>query len=176
MITNNQTIIYNVERNTETILPDIPKGVHVTNPFNGTATLLPLSPPNYIPEVLVCGGSNSIDQIPSSQLSSQDPASDQCSRLMLTPEGIKKGWEVEHLLESRMMPEMILMPNGQVLITNGAQTGYVARNSVRDPVGNQSNADHPAYVYGLLLHFQRIITLWNSGSLHLYITLILLLE
>ena len=156
MIANNQTIIYDVEKNTETILPDIPNGVRVTNPFDGTATLLPLSPPNYIPEVLVCGGSNSSDQIPSSQLSSQDLASDQCSRLTLTPEGIKKGWEVEHLLEPRMMPEMILMPNGQVLITNGARTGYAARNSVRDPVGNQSNADHPAYVYGLLLHFSEL--------------------
>lgn len=156
MIANNQTIIYDVEKNTETILPDIPNGVRVTNPFDGTAALLPLSPPNYIPEVLVCGGSNSSDQIPSSQLSSQDPASDQCSRLTLTPEGIEKGWEVEHLLESRMMPEMILIPNGQVLITNGAQTGYAAIGSVRDPVGKQSNADHPAYVYGLLLHFSKL--------------------
>ena len=161
MIANNQTIIYDVENNKETILPDIPNGVRVTNPFDGAATLLPLSPPNYIPEVLVCGGSNSSDQIPSLQLSSQDPASDQCSRLTLTPEGIKKGWEVEHLLESRMMPEMILIPDGQILITNGAQTGYAAYSSVKDPVGKQSNADHPAYVYGLLLYFSE---LWFFGT------------
>jgi len=100
MVANNQTIIYDVEINKETILPDIPSGVRVMNPFDGAATLLPLSPPNFIPEVLVCGGSNSSDQIPSLQFSSQDPASNQCSRLTLTPEGIKKGWEVEHLLES----------------------------------------------------------------------------
>jgi len=150
MIANNQTIICDIEKNTESVLPDIPNGVRVMNPFDGTAALLPLSPPNYIPEVLVCGGTNSSDQIPSLQLSSQDPASDQCSRPTLTPDGIKKGWEVEHLLESRMMPKMILMPNGEVLITNGAQTGYAALNSVKDPVGNQSNADHPVYVYGLL--------------------------
>jgi hypothetical protein len=43
-----------------------------------------------------------------------------------------------------MMPEMILMPDGRVMIINGAQTGYVAFGSVKDPVGDQSNADHPA--------------------------------
>jgi hypothetical protein len=143
MIANNQTIIYDVETNTETILPEIPNGVRVTNPFDGTATLLPLSPPDFIPEVLVCGGSSSDDQIPSANLSSQDPASDQCSRMTITPEGIKNGWAVEHLLERRIMPEFVLLPNGQVLITNGAGTGYAAVASVGDPVGNNSNADHP---------------------------------
>ncbi|KDR72992.1 hypothetical protein GALMADRAFT_158624 [Galerina marginata CBS 339.88] len=149
MIANNQTIIYDVEKNTETILPDIPNGVRVTNPFDGTAALLPLSPPNFTPEVLVCGGTTTSDQIPALQLSSQDPASDQCSRMVLTPAGIKKGWQVEHLLEPRMMPEMILLPNGQILITNGAKTGYAAFNSIKDPVGNQSNADHPVFTPSL---------------------------
>ena len=143
MIANNQTIIYDIEKKTETILPDIPNGVRVTNPFDGTAALLPLSPPNFTPEVLVCGGSASDPTIPSAQLSSQDPASDQRSRLVVTPEGIKRGWQVEHLLEPRIMPEMILLPNGQVLITNGGRTGYAAVASVADPVGNNSNADHP---------------------------------
>ncbi|KAJ7499857.1 glyoxal oxidase N-terminus-domain-containing protein [Mycena latifolia] len=143
MIANNQSIIYDIEANTETILPDIPNGVRVTNPFDGTATLLPLSPPLYIPEVLVCGGTNTSDQIPAANLSSQDPASDQCSRIMLTPAGIKRGWEVERMLEGRIMPEMILLPTGQVLITNGGQTGYAAIASIGVPVDN-SNADHAA--------------------------------
>ncbi|TFK34118.1 glyoxal oxidase precursor [Crucibulum laeve] len=143
MVANNQTIIYDIEKKTETILPDLPNGVRVTNPFDGTATLLPLSPPNFIPEVLVCGGSSTDDRIPALNLSSQDPATDQCSRMELTASGIKKGWQVEHMLEPRTMPEMILLPNGQVVITNGAGTGYAAVASIRDPVGNQSNADHP---------------------------------
>ncbi|KAJ7600062.1 glyoxal oxidase precursor [Mycena floridula] len=142
MVANNQSIIYDIETETETILPDIPNGVRVTNPMDGTATLLPLSPPDYVPEVLVCGGSQTDDRIPSTELSSQQPASDQCSRITLTPSGIKQGWIVEHMLEGRMMPEMVLLPNGQVLITNGAGTGFAAIRSIRDPVGN-SNADHP---------------------------------
>jgi hypothetical protein len=145
IIANNQSIIYDIEKHTETVLPDIPNGVRVTNPFDGTAQLLPLSPPHYVPEVLVCGGTNSSDQVPSEELSSQDPASDQCSRITLTEEGIKRGWEVERLLEPRMMPEMILMPNGQVLIINGAQAGYAAFASVAMPAGNVSNADHPVF-------------------------------
>jgi len=117
----------------------------VTNPFDGTAALLPLSPPNFMPEVLVCGGSTSDDTIPPDQLSSQDPATSQCSRMEITPAGIKRGWQVEHMSDPRMMPEMILLPNGQVLITNGGRTGYAAAGSVADPVGNSSNADHPVF-------------------------------
>jgi hypothetical protein len=44
-----------------------------------------------------------------------------------------------------MMPEMTLLPTGQVLIINGAQTGYAAFSSVGVLQGN-SNADHAAYV------------------------------
>ncbi|KAJ7595315.1 glyoxal oxidase N-terminus-domain-containing protein [Mycena floridula] len=145
VVANNRSIIYDIEAGTETELPDIPNAVRVTNPFDGTATLLPLSPPDYIPEVLVCGGTTTSDLIPAIELSSQDPASDQCSRITLTPSGIQQGWQVERMLEPRMMPEMLLMPNGQVLIINGGQTGYSSYQDVRDPVGNQSNCDHPAF-------------------------------
>ncbi|KAF9467716.1 copper radical oxidase [Collybia nuda] len=147
MVANNQSMIYDIETDTETPLPDIPNGVRVTNPFDGTATLLPLSPPHFTPEVLVCGGSNSSGTIPVEELTSQDVASDQCSRITLTPEGIKRGWIVEKLLEPRIMSEMILMPDGRVLIISGAQTGYSGYGSVKDRslLAEQSNSDHPAF-------------------------------
>ncbi|KAL0953554.1 hypothetical protein HGRIS_004775 [Hohenbuehelia grisea] len=141
MVANNQSIIYDIEKNTETILPDIPNNVRVTNPIDGSAILLPLSPPNYVPEVLVCGGT-ATDTIDPSLLSSQTPATSQCSRIQLTEAGIKKGWEIEHMLEGRTMPELVHLPNGQVLITNGAGSGFAAIHSIADPVGD-SNADHP---------------------------------
>ncbi|KAJ6605259.1 glyoxal oxidase N-terminus-domain-containing protein [Mycena vulgaris] len=144
MVANNQSIIYDVETETETILPDLPNGQRITNPFDGTATLLPLSPPNYVPEVLACGGSTMSDSSPVEILSSQDPATSQCSRITLTAAGIKKGWAVEHMPQGRMMPEMVLLPNGQVLITNGGLTGYAAVKSVSVTTGN-SNADHPVF-------------------------------
>jgi hypothetical protein len=144
MTAGNETIIYDLETDTETSLPGLPNNIIVSNPFDGTATLLPLHPPDYIPEVLVCGGTNTSDQIPMGNLSSQTPASNQCSRMTLTPEGIRRGWEIERMLESRIMPEMILMPNGKIVIINGAQTGYAALGTVKDQIGNFSNADHPA--------------------------------
>ncbi|KIK59299.1 hypothetical protein GYMLUDRAFT_169871 [Collybiopsis luxurians FD-317 M1] len=146
VVANNISMIYDVEAQTETMLPSLPNDIHVTNPKDGTATLLPLSPPDYIPEVLVCGGSNTSDSIPSLNLSSQDPASDQCTRITLTPEGIEKGWVVEKMPAGRIMPEMILMPNGQVLIINGGATGYAAIKSVADTdITDGSNADHPVF-------------------------------
>lgn len=45
------------------------------------------------------------------------------------------------MLEPRIMPELVHLPNGQVLITNGGRTGYAAVASVGSPVGN-SNADN----------------------------------
>ncbi|EIM88141.1 glyoxal oxidase precursor [Stereum hirsutum FP-91666 SS1] len=143
MVGGNQSIIYDIEAQTETILPDIPNGVQVTNPMDGSAILLPLSPPDFVPEVLVCGGSPTDPAIQPANLSSQTPATTQCSRIMLTDEGIAAGWQIEHMLEPRTMPELVHLPNGQVLIINGAMTGFAALHTVADPIGN-SNSDHPA--------------------------------
>ncbi|KAF7331434.1 Copper radical oxidase [Mycena kentingensis (nom. inval.)] len=142
MVAGNQSIIYDVETNTETILPEIPNGVRVTNPLDGTAALLPLSPPHYTPEVLICGGTTTSDQIPPANLSSQDPASDQCSRIMLTSAGIARGWVVEKMPERRILSEMLLLPTGEVILVGGAQTGYAALGVVSNLAG-VSDSDHP---------------------------------
>ncbi|KAM5542440.1 hypothetical protein V8D89_003899 [Ganoderma adspersum] len=141
MVANNQSIIYDIEANTETILPDIPNGVRVTNPLDGSAILLPLSPPDFVPEVLVCGGQQVDDSLQPGNFSSQQPATSQCSRITLTPEGIARGWVVEHMLEPRVMPELVHLPNGQILIANGAGTGFAATGQVQDLIGD-SDADH----------------------------------
>ncbi|EIM87972.1 glyoxal oxidase precursor [Stereum hirsutum FP-91666 SS1] len=143
MVAGNSTMIYDVEAQTETLLPDIPNGVQVTNPMDGSAILLPLSPPDYIPEVLVCGGSQTDPATPPANLSSQMPATTQCSRITLTEEGIAAGWQVEHMLEPRTMPELLHIPNGEILIINGAMSGFAAIDSIGVTTG-QSNADHPA--------------------------------
>lgn len=144
MVASNQSIIYDIEKNTETILPDIPNGVHVTNPIDGSGILLPLSPPDYTPEVLICGGTAVNPAIQPANLSSQFPATNQCSRIKLTEQGIKQGWVVEHMLNPRTMPEMVHLPNGQILVTNGGRTGFAALDQVPDAIGN-SNADNPVF-------------------------------
>lgn len=141
---NNDAMIYDWTANTERRLPSFPNGVRVTYPMTGTALLLPLTPENnYTPEILVCGGSAIDDHRAAYDISSQEPASSQCSRMVLTDEGISKGWEVEQMPEARLMPDAVLLPDGKIVIVNGAKTGISGYGNVKDQVGF-SNADHPA--------------------------------
>ncbi|KAH9945853.1 copper radical oxidase [Epithele typhae] len=140
---NRDAMIYNWKTNAERRLPRLPNGVRVTYPMAGTALLLPLSPENdYTPEVLICGGSTIDDTKPGFQISSQDPASTQCARMILTDEEIAKGWQVEQMPEARLMPDAVLLPTGEVLIVNGAGSGISGYGNVVDQVGF-SNADRP---------------------------------
>ncbi|KIK59533.1 hypothetical protein GYMLUDRAFT_60089 [Collybiopsis luxurians FD-317 M1] len=140
---NNDAMIYDWKTNIERRLPPIPNGVRVTYPMTGTGLLLPLSSQNdYEPEILLCGGSTVDDTKAGSEISSQDAASSQCSRIVLTDEGIKAGWEVDHMPSARTMPDAVLLPNGQVVIVNGAGTGISGYGNVLNQVG-VSNADNP---------------------------------
>ena len=95
-----------------------------SSPFSASAVLLPLSPiNNYTPEVLICGGSTVSDSVNAPTISSQTPASKQCSRMVLNTAGIAAGWQVESMPQARIMPDAILLPDGRVLLVNGAQTG-----------------------------------------------------
>ncbi|THU91851.1 hypothetical protein K435DRAFT_673232 [Dendrothele bispora CBS 962.96] len=143
---NQQAMLFNWRNNTKIAdLPKIPNDVRVTSPYSAGAVLLPLTPENnYTPEVMICGGSNVSDAIDfESKISSQTPASAQCARMVLTPQGITANWSVENMPQSRVMPELILLPDGRVLIVNGAQTGVAGYSNVADQIG-LSNADHPA--------------------------------
>ncbi|KAJ7767040.1 glyoxal oxidase N-terminus-domain-containing protein [Mycena maculata] len=145
VIANNITMIYDVETNTETRLPDIPNGIRIANPFDGTAQLLPLSPPLYEPTVLVCGGSAADDTRPVTNLTTEDPATNQCSRITLTPAGTAIGWEVERMPEVRILMESVMLPTGDVLLINGAHTGYSGYPSVSGSNATGSNAANPAF-------------------------------
>ncbi|EMD38470.1 hypothetical protein CERSUDRAFT_48364 [Gelatoporia subvermispora B] len=143
MAANQDAMIYNWETNTEQRLPGIPNGVRVTYPMTGTGLLLPLSPANgYTPEILLCGGSTVDDSQAGYDISSQAPASAQCSRMVLTDDGIAAGWAVEQMPAARTMPDAVLLPDGRVLIVNGAGSGISGYGNVRGQVG-ASNADNP---------------------------------
>ncbi|KAG7095570.1 hypothetical protein E1B28_006303 [Marasmius oreades] len=142
---NQAAMLFNWRTNTETPLPGIPNGVRISSPFSAGAVLLPLTPENnYVPEILICGGSTLSDTVDPSSISSQAPTSAQCSRMVLTTAGIAAGWKVESMPVPRIMPDLILLPDGRVLVVNGAQTGIASYDNVNDPVGH-SNADHPAF-------------------------------
>jgi hypothetical protein len=113
---NNKGIVYDfgtatVVRN----LPDLPGGVR-SYPLTGNSILLPLKPSlNYKPTMMICGG-NTVQEIKS-------PASASCGRINPTEEG--SVWEMDDFGGTgRVMPDSILLPNGQVLYVNGAGTGF----------------------------------------------------
>ncbi|KAK7449237.1 hypothetical protein VKT23_013382 [Stygiomarasmius scandens] len=150
---NQKSMIFDWKTNTEVMrLPDFPNDVRISSPLSAGATLLPLTPENnYTPEVLICGGSTIDDDLANFVIGvpdSQRPASDQCVRMVLNEEGISKGWEVDHLPEPRLMPELILLPDGRVTIVNGASTGLAVYGSSKNQIG-QSDCDHPAFTPAL---------------------------
>lgn len=143
MAANNDATVYDWQSNADRRLPPLPNGVRVTYPMTGTGVLLPLSADNdYTPEVLLCGGSTLDDTKPGYELTSQDPASSQCSRIVLTEEGISSGWQVEQMPQARIMPDGVLLPTGQILFVNGGASGISGYSNVIDQVG-ESNADNP---------------------------------
>ncbi|KAH9463489.1 hypothetical protein Pst134EA_015572 [Puccinia striiformis f. sp. tritici] len=145
MAANRDAIIYDYKTNQEYPLPRIPNGVRVTYPMTGGGLLLPLSPQNgYKPEVLICGGSTLDETLPTNLIKVTAPASTQCVRMVLTRSGIKQGWKVEQMPQARIMPDMIQMPDGKVLIVNGAQTGVAGFGSLEGMTGN-SHADSPSF-------------------------------
>lgn len=145
MAANNDAMIYDWKNNKERRLPSIPNGVRVTYPMTGTGLLLPLSPENqYTPEVLLCGGSTVDDTKAGYAISSQDPASNQCSRMVLNDAGISAGWQVEQMPQARTMPDAVLLPTGKILIVNGAGSGISGYGNVLNQVG-ASNADNPVF-------------------------------
>ncbi|KAJ7636335.1 glyoxal oxidase N-terminus-domain-containing protein [Roridomyces roridus] len=145
MMANNQSMIYDIETDTELLrLPELPNGVRIGVPFDGFAQLLPLSPPLYEPTVLACGGSNKPDTITLEEMNTQDVATTQCQRMTLTPAGLAAGWQIEHMPEPRIMPETVILPTGDIVILNGAHSGYSGYPSVGNSALTGTNGANPA--------------------------------
>ncbi|KZS88395.1 hypothetical protein SISNIDRAFT_552644 [Sistotremastrum niveocremeum HHB9708] len=142
---NQDAIIYDIGSKSEQTLPKIPNNVRITYPMAGTGVLLPLDPAkDYQSEVLICGGSTISDTMAGYDISSKTPASKQCSRLLLTDDGIKAGWSVEEMPDARLMPDAVLLPTGDVFIVNGAGSGISGYGNVANQIG-ASNAGNPVF-------------------------------
>ncbi|KZW01402.1 hypothetical protein EXIGLDRAFT_603030 [Exidia glandulosa HHB12029] len=162
---NQKAIMYDYHLDIEIALPNIPNGVRVSYPMAGTGLLLPLTPDNgYTPTILLCGGSASSDSANPGTQSTQDVASAQCARLEISIAGIRAGWQVEQMPGPRVMPDAVLMPDGKVLIVNGARTGYSGYGNVRGQVG-VSNADNPVQLPVLYDPAARVGTRFTSAGL-----------
>lgn len=51
--------------------------------------------------------------------------------MTLTPAGIASGWQVETLPEKRVMGEGVLLPDGRILMLNGAHSGVAGYGELR---------------------------------------------
>lgn len=131
VVANQEAMLFNWKTNRETRLPRLPNGVRISYPFSGGVVMLPLTTENrFAPDILTCGGAVISDTLRDIDYSSQFPASTQCARMVLDKAGIASGWKVEHMPQPWTMVDMILLPNRQVLLVNGMQSGVGGFNSV----------------------------------------------
>ncbi|KAH6796318.1 hypothetical protein C2S51_037304 [Perilla frutescens var. frutescens] len=133
---NNRAILFDyvnavVVRN----YPTIPGGDPRSYPSSGSAVLLPLRDlqggANIIAEVLVCGGA------PKGSYTNANNgkfvgALNTCGRMRISDSNPQ--WVMEIMPMARVMGDMVLLPNGNVLIINGASAGTAGWELGRNPV------------------------------------------
>ncbi|XP_051139558.1 aldehyde oxidase GLOX-like [Andrographis paniculata] len=137
---NNQSILYDyTSRKVITTFPTIPGGDPRNYPSSGSAVLLPLNnleSDRITAEVLVCGGAPR-GAFASAAAGTYVPAVDTCGRIRISDPNPQ--WVMQKMPMGRVMGDMVLLPDGNVLIINGAGSGTagageMARNPVFTPV------------------------------------------
>ncbi|XP_047321219.1 aldehyde oxidase GLOX-like [Impatiens glandulifera] len=125
MFANNRSVVFDYVHNKIILeFPQMPGGVKRNYPSTGSSVMLPLdlSGGNMKPdvEVMVCGGAvqGSFDFAMNRVFR---PASNTCGRLRVTdPNPV---WQMEEMPVRWVMPDMLLLPTGDVILINGAQNG-----------------------------------------------------
>ncbi|XP_042508308.1 aldehyde oxidase GLOX-like [Macadamia integrifolia] len=131
----NKGILFNYTSNTVVqTFPPFPGYQPRTYPYTGSSVLLPLKNLQQSlveAEVLICGGATwGSDQVAIS--GTFKDALDTCGRIRITDPN--PTWNMETMPFARVMADMTLLPNGQVLIINGAAKGVASWEYGRDPV------------------------------------------
>ncbi|KAK6939379.1 Glyoxal oxidase, N-terminal [Dillenia turbinata] len=118
--------------------PQIPGADPRNYPSTGSSVLLPLKnlqSGNVEAEVLICGGAPRNSYL-KAQKGTFMTALNTCGRIKITD--ASPSWVMETMPIPRTMGDMILLPNGNVLIINGVQNGAagweLGRNAVLSPV------------------------------------------
>jgi len=113
--------------------PEVPGGDPRNYPSTGSAVLLPLKnlqAKNLEAEFLVCGGASR-----GSYLQSKKEvflkALNTCARIKITDPNPQ--WDMETMPWPRVMSDMVMLPNGNILIINGASSGTSGWEQGRDP-------------------------------------------
>ncbi|KAJ0766077.1 putative galactose oxidase [Helianthus annuus] len=134
---NNRAILFDYARNKVLrTFPEIPGGEPRNYPSTGSAVLLPMRVVQgnvAVVEVLVCGGAPK-GAFVNAQNRKFDGALNSCGRIRISDPDPK--WVMEIMPMGRVMSDMILLPNGDVLIVNGGSNGTAGWEYGRNPVLN----------------------------------------
>uniref|UniRef100_A0A7N0R9R3 Galactose oxidase n=1 Tax=Kalanchoe fedtschenkoi TaxID=63787 RepID=A0A7N0R9R3_KALFE len=129
---NNRAILFDYSNNAVVRnYPVMPGGDPRSYPSTGSAVLLPLEPDGATAEVMVCGGAPK-GSFEEAKKGNFVRALDSCGRIRITDPD--PDWVTEMMPMSRVMGDMTLLPNGHVLIVNGAGSGTAGWEYGRDPV------------------------------------------
>ncbi|XP_006342231.1 galactose oxidase-like [Solanum tuberosum] len=135
IFTNNRAILFDYTKNTIVkTYPQIPDGDPRNYPSTGSAVLLPLKnleAQTIQAEVLVCGGAPRGSYLKATR-GEFVGALNTCGRITITDPNPQ--WTIETMLLPRTMGDMVILPNGNVLIVNGAATGTAGWGIARSPV------------------------------------------
>ncbi|CAI9265842.1 unnamed protein product [Lactuca saligna] len=132
---NNRAILFDYSKNQVVkTYPTIPGGQPRNYPSTGSAVLLPLRIKKGeidAVEVLVCGGAPT-GAFVNANNGKFDGALDTCGRIKISDPNPQ--WVMETMPMARVMGDMLLLPNGHVLIINGASAGVAGWELGRNPV------------------------------------------
>ncbi|XP_055835335.1 aldehyde oxidase GLOX-like [Solanum dulcamara] len=132
---NNRAILFNYTSNTIVkMYPQIPGGDPRNYPSTGSAVLLPLKnleAQKIQAEVLVCGGTKNGSFL-EAQRGNFLSALNTCGRIIITDPNPQ--WIMETMPLARIMGDMVILPNGNVVIINGAAAGTAGWELGRSPI------------------------------------------
>ncbi|PWA75968.1 galactose oxidase/kelch, beta-propeller [Artemisia annua] len=132
---NNRAILFDYSKNNVLrTFPEIPGGDPRNYPSTGSAVLLPmriLKGNVGVVEVLVCGGAPK-GAFRKALNGTFVRALRSCARIRVSDPNPK--WVMETMPLARVMGDMLLLPNGEVLIINGASAGTAGWEKGREPV------------------------------------------
>ncbi|KAI3686629.1 hypothetical protein L1987_80309 [Smallanthus sonchifolius] len=135
IFSNNRAILFDyINNHVVKMYPEVPGGDPRNYPSTGSAVLLPMRIVQgvvAVVEVLVCGGAPKGAHI-NAKNGKFDDALDSCGRIKISDPDPK--WVMETMPMGRVMGDMLLLPNRNVLIVNGGSSGTAGWENGRGPV------------------------------------------
>ncbi|KAL9234718.1 hypothetical protein vseg_009556 [Gypsophila vaccaria] len=136
---NNRAILFDFKNNVVVrTYPTVPGGDPRNYPSTGSAVLLPIKNlelgDKAEVEVFICGGARHGAYVKAASKKWFLPALNSCARFKINDPNAT--WVMETMPKPRVMGDMLLLPNGDVLIINGAASGVAGWELGRDPVLN----------------------------------------